>query len=307
MRPWRTTIVNLLTKRQKPPAPAIAYDHIPPQLRGQIVLLLRESLPYPHAVFDELDRLVTHEHPVPSFMPAVASRWGSRVVYAYECIAKGDLGECLDAIEIAFKLINRALRGENANYLAACGVRLFPDEAIADLNTRFREHGVGYQFSADQNQLVRVDSMFLHGGVVEPAMMLLDDRAFAGAAQEFAQAHAHHREGRDKEAVAASVKALESVAKSICKLRKWKHSDNATIKPLLDTLFKNGLVPPELDSHFAGLRTALESGLPTIGNRMARHGQGAEVREMPPHIASFALHLCATAIVFLVEAHKAMG
>src|SRR5262249_19172762 len=109
-----------------------------------------------------------------------------------------------------------------------------------------------------------------------------------------------------KDAVAWALKALESTAKAICDARGWSYDKNkATAKPLLDKLFEKGLVPPDLESNFSGLRSALESGLPTIANRMARHGQGSAVKDIDDHLVAFGMHLCAAAIVFLVEAHKA--
>jgi hypothetical protein len=76
-------------------------------------------------------------------------------------------------------------------------------------------------------------------------------------------------------------------------------------KPLLDLLFTKGLIPAELQTHFGSLRSALESGLPTISNRTSRHGQGPEPTEVPSYIVAYMLHLAASNIVFLVEAHKA--
>jgi hypothetical protein len=53
------------------------------------------------------------------------------------------------------------------------------------------------------------------------------------------------------------------------------------------------------------LRSTLESGVPTARNKLGGHGQGTEVVEVPEHIVSYALHLTASAIVFLAEAEKA--
>jgi len=94
--------------------------------------------------------------------------------------------------------------------------------------------------------------------------------------------------------------------KAICTSRKWKVPANATAKPLMDIIFGQGLVPKELESQFAALRSAMESGLPTLSNRTSRHGQGADPVSIPPHFAAYALHLCASNIVFLVQAHKSL-
>ena len=92
--------------------------------------------------------------------------------------------------------------------------------------------------------------------------------------------------------------------KTICDRRKWAYPANATAKPLLDVLYQNGLIPPELQSQFTALRSLLESGLPTLRNRTSGHGQGSEAREVPPHVAAYALHAAAANIVLLVEAFR---
>jgi hypothetical protein len=132
----------------------------------------------------------------------------------------------------------------------------------------------------------------------------LSESGFKGPADEFMRAFDHHRKGNNKEAIAEALKAFESTMKAICAARRWAHPPNATAKPLLDILFQNGLVPTELESHFAGLRSAMESGLPTVANRTSRHGQGATPLEIPSHFAAYALHLVASNIVFLVQCHK---
>lgn len=113
--------------------------------------------------------------------------------------------------------------------------------------------------------------------------------------------------GRDKEAVAEALKAFESTMKAICKSRGWSYPPNATAKPLIEIMFNKRLIPAELQAHFGGLRSAMESGLPTISNRTSRHGQGPDPRAIPPHFVAYALNLAASNIVFLLEAHKALN
>jgi len=95
--------------------------------------------------------------------------------------------------------------------------------------------------------------------------------------------------------------------KAICAKRGWLYDKSkATAKPLLDILLKNGLIPASMESHFTGLRVAMDSGLPTIRNTSSGHGQGPIPRELPEHVAAHALHLLAANIVFLIEADKAL-
>ncbi len=107
--------------------------------------------------------------------------------------------------------------------------------------------------------------------------------------------------------MAEALKAFESTMKAICSARKWAYPPNATAIPLIGLLLSKGLIPPDLEAHFGALRSAMESGLPTISNRTSRHGQGPEPRPIPPHFVAYALHLAASNILFLVEAHKAAG
>jgi hypothetical protein len=69
---------------------------------------------------------------------------------------------------------------------------------------------------------------------------------------------------------------------------------------------KNDLIPPLIQSHIGGVRAALESGIPTIRNRLSGHGQGPKIVDVPPHYASYMLHLAATTIQFMVESEKAL-
>ena len=61
-----------------------------------------------------------------------------------------------------------------------------------------------------------------------------------------------------------------------------------------------------LASHFSGLRSVLESGLPTVRNKQGGHGQGENPVVIPSYLAAYALHLAASNIVMLLEAHKAL-
>ena len=44
-------------------------------------------------------------------------------------------------------------------------------DTIEEMNQRFRENGVGYQYENDQ--IIRVDSEFIHAEAVKPALQLL--------------------------------------------------------------------------------------------------------------------------------------
>ncbi|EPO6927140.1 DUF7014 domain-containing protein [Escherichia coli] len=48
----------------------------------------------------------------------------------------------------------------------------------------------------------------------------------------------------------------------------------------------------------------LETGIPTIRNKNAGHGQGADIKEVPEELVSYMLHLTATNLLFLLKCEK---
>lgn len=210
--------------------------------------------------------------------------------------------EVLSLIELLFRAVEMQREGTSFWFDAPQQ----PHDAINELNHRFREHSVGYQFAG--GQIVQVDSEYLHSEVVKPAIFLLHSAQFEGALDEFMTAHSHYREGRYKEAIAAAGNAFESTMKTICDRRNWDYK-RETSSALMEVLFSNGLVPSELNSHFTSLRATLESGLPTVRNQAGHgaHGQGSDTTEVPDYLAAYCLHLAAANIVFLIEAHNAKG
>jgi hypothetical protein len=217
-------------------------------------------------------------------------------------LRQADTSGALDIIQLSFEVIESQVRNLHVYEKTAAQITRDPDSAIEVLNHRFREHSIGYQYV--EGMLVRLDSQFAHAEIVTPALSLLNAVGFDGPADEFLRAFDHYRHGRNKEAMSEALKSFESTMKAICAARGWTLPPVPTAQPLISTLFEKGLIPAKLASHFGGLRSALESGLPTISNDMSRHGQGPEPTSVPPHFVAYALHLLASNIVFLVEAHK---
>jgi hypothetical protein len=213
-----------------------------------------------------------------------------------------DTAGALDIIELSFRVIDRGIRELDPYQVHQAKIKQDTDSAIEELNGRFQEHGIGYQFVG--GILVRLDSQFAHAEVVKPALGLLNAAGFDGPADEFMRAFGHYRHGRNKEAVAEALKAFESTMKAICEGRKWSYPSTATAKQLMEVLFDHGLIPKILESHFTNLRVAMESGLPTLRNKTSGHGQGAAPVEIPAYFAGYALHLMASNMIFLVEAYK---
>jgi hypothetical protein len=174
------------------------------------------------------------------------------------------------------------------------------NKKISELNSRFKEHGVGYQF--ESNEIIRVDSEFLHTKSVKPALLLLRGDDYKGANDEFLSAHEHYRHSRYKECLVDLNKAFESTMKTICKKRGWTTTPKDNSSKLINICFQNSLLSSYLESEITALRTLLESGIPTIRNKNGGHGQGTDIVTVPAYIARYALNLTASTILFLIEA-----
>ena len=174
--------------------------------------------------------------------------------------------------------------------------------AVNELNHRFCEHGVGYQY--ESGQVIRVDSRYLHSEAVKPALTMLSDTMYKGANAEFLSAHEHYRAKKYKECLNDCLKAFESCLKAICEKRDWAYGAKDTANPLIDIVLKNGLIPEFMKSHISGLRSALEAGVPTLRNQLAGHGQGTREVPVPEHIAAHALHLTESNILLLAKAEE---
>lgn len=136
---------------------------------------------------------------------------------------------------------------------------------------------------------------------VKPTLAILREKIYRGANEEFLKAHEHYRHGRHKECLNEALKSFESVMKAICAKHKWTFDQNDTAKSLIDICLKNGLIPQYLQSQFSSLRSVLESGIPTVRNKLGGHGQGASITNVTEPMARYALNLTASNILFLAE------
>ena len=289
-------IFDIFSKRQKKlrgEMPDIyVYDDLPYPLRVQIVqvweAIIGNQWQYLHNAreardaYDSIVNTLRHEYGVFSLH---SKNQGTITELINFFLNEEDVEKALDAVELSFQVINRR-----------------SDDAIEELNERFKEHGVGYQFT--NGQIVRIDSEFIHAEVVKPALNLLGQQHYAGAQQEFLKAHEHYRKGNAKETLSECLKAFESVMKAICDKRGWAYSNNATAKPLIQACFDNGLIPPFWQSHYSSLRSLLESSVPTGRNKLGGHGQGTTPVSVPNHLVAYMLHMTASAIVFLAKADE---
>ncbi|MGD0127867.1 MAG: hypothetical protein ABSF46_21085 [Terriglobia bacterium] len=287
------------------------YDTLPQAFRGQVAHIWRDAIgPYAidrdlransNAFWQLMKETLCREKGIFS----LSSRVSNVAEQCLDYLMSADTEGALDIIELSLRVIDRHVREMHPYMRKDAKITQDPDSAIEELNRRFLEHAIGYQYM--NGIIIRLDSQYIHSEVVRPALSLLAQPGYKGPEEEFIRALDHYRHGRDKEAVAEALKAFESTMKAICKARGWSHQANATAQPLIEIMFSNGLIPAELQAHIGGLRSAMESGLPTISNRRSRHGQGPDPQPIPAHFVAYALNLAASNIVFLLEAHKALN
>ena len=308
-------VIDLFSTRQRrlrgEVADVYSYDSFPPALRVQIVHIWREGFgsttvegygitcPVLDA-FREINRILCKEFGVFHLTGRThEDAFTSAANYLIEC---DDIERALDVVELAFSYLNLMTHDKHFCYTSTAT----PDEAIGELNERFKQHAIGYCFEPTLHKIVRIDSQFAHSNVVKPALSVLAEKRFRAANEEFGKAHQHYREGRHQECIADCLKAFESTIKVMCATHKWPYNSGDTSNTLIKICFDHQLIPNYLESQFASLRALLESGVPTVRNKTSGHGQGERYAAIPTHLAAYALHLTASNIIFLSECERAL-
>ena len=305
-------IFNIYSKRQKLQRGEVPdvyqYDELPNSFRVQVVHILRDLLGDPlqsysptQEWFKGIHDILCREYGLLGLRGQDNSHDPQTDVFNFFLKAI-NTEQALDVIELSVRY-GEHVHGGDRN-LEFANTRMKPDAAIEELNARFREQGIGFQF--ESGSIVRVDSQVLHAEAVKPALYLLSERRFSAANQEFLKAHGHYRAGEYGDTLNECLKSFESTLKVICKHQRWPFKETDTAKTLLDAVFKNGLVPEYLQGKFAGLRSVLEGAIPTARSRESAHGAGEAPKRVPRHLASYVLHLTASSVLFLVEAEKVL-
>lgn len=300
------SVFELFSKRQKKLRGEVPdvyqYSEIPKKLRVQIIHIIdaalgREDNDAVDKLYEELHKIFCKEY---GKFSLGQSHENDRTAILNFFLNEKDCESCLDIIEIFFKAINIIVRESPHDFYSSTQK---PDDAIEELNIRFKEAAFGYQF--EQNEIIKVDSQFIHSEVVKPVLQLLGkDKDYQGSSAEFLAAHEHYRHQRYKECLNDCLKAFESVMKSIHQKHSWNFNKTDNSKKLVNSCLTNGLIPQYLQTQFCSISTLLESGAATIRNKEGGHGQGVEVKEVPEYLASYALHLTASNLLFLINCEE---
>lgn len=304
-------IFDLYSKREKRLrgefSDIYTYDQIPKALRNQIVHIIRDAVgdhkggplmrDLPEELYENNFDILCREYG--RFSLTGDSKQSKKGQVLSFFLQTDNVEETLDVIELFFVDIDDYIRKNFNRYASLSTVRLSPDEAISDLNERFKENGIGYSF--ESGRIIRIDSSYIHAEVAKPTLSLLHSDKFKGANEEYLKAHEHYRHGRNKECLTECLKAFESVMKSICIEKGWIFDQKDTAKKLIQICFDNGLIPTYVQGQFTSLKSLLESGIPTLRNKLGGHGQGQIPQKVGDEITRYGLNLTGTNIVFMIE------
>ncbi len=169
-------LFDLFSKRRKKErgdfSDVYQYEDIPNSLRVQVIHMLQEAFAREGKhftgdaieVIKEINSALCREYGV--FKLAGKYDEGFEELANF-VLQEQDYEKVLDVIELTFRFIDQSIR-DNSHYY---NQRIDVDALIDELNQRFKEAGVGYQY--ESAELIRVDSQFLHSEAVKPVLGLL--------------------------------------------------------------------------------------------------------------------------------------
>ncbi|WP_080057287.1 STM4504/CBY_0614 family protein [Spirosoma aerolatum] len=301
-------VYDLYSKRQKllreGPIDVFTYDEISQKLRMQIIFIIQDVVGEAEYsselesgdIYIWVHNTLCREYGLESLVGNYNLSYSDRIFLFFK--QESNVDRVIDVVELFFGLINGVIRDDD-DYSTNNKIKCSPDAAINELNCRLKESGVGYQFEG--NEIIRVDSTYVHSEIVKPVLGLLANSKFEGANEEYLKAHEHYRHNRNKECLTECLKAFESTMKIICKEKGWNYKETDTASTLINILFQNNLVPAFTQNQFTGLQNMLISGVPTIRNKTSGHGQGQTPIVVSDDMTRYGLNLTGSNIIFLVE------
>ena len=255
-------IFELFSKRQKKLSGLVSdvyrYDNISQNFRTQVILITKDTIGDEEksargcsTIYQEIYKTLCKEYGV--------FRLGRENLHSLSIfdffINSATDEQCLDIIDLIFSTISNLPGSYRFNVQR---VDQDSKDAVKELNYRFKEAGLGYQF--ESGELMRIDSQYIHAEVVKPALALLgQDPCYAGANDEFLSAHEHYRHQRYKECLVDCSKSFESLIKAIHDKHSWHYEKHYTASKLIASCLTNQLIPSYMQSQFSSFQSLLES------------------------------------------------
>ena len=287
-------------------ADVYVYDALPAFLRRQLALIftscfgpgLQNYGGNNESVWDFLANTMYRE--VESFEIKA-----SRISNHDKCLSyltnSTDVPGVLEFVELCCRLMEMRYAKMPEHQRALYGVTQDATDGLEEINVRFRQNLVGYQYISDE--IVRVDSEFMHSEVVKTALSLLQGPIFEDANNEFRKAHSYYLAGDIRDCNTAALRSMESALKAICHARDWPFDAGASVERLIVTVRQHNLFPDYLSGSFDQLIGAMKGGLPKVRDKQGGHAGAPQDAPVPEYIGGYALHLAASNIVLLTKAY----
>ncbi|GBQ79330.1 hypothetical protein AA14337_1420 [Acetobacter malorum DSM 14337] len=176
------------------------------------------------------------------------------------------------------------------------------EESISELNQRFIECGFGYQY--ESNKIIRIDNHLIHREVIIPTLSFLSNPLFHKSDADYRLAHEHYKNHNVKDCIIACGRSFESMMKAICDDKGWSYPAGVRASDLVTTLRNEGLFQDGADKGFNAFVAMLKTGVPDLRNAIGGHGEAPNTPEPILYMASYALHLTATNLLFLANSWK---
>lgn len=301
---------NLLSDRIKNASgePEVyVYDDLPAAFRTQVYYIIRDVIDpycdYGNNFWNTVHDMFTREKGLKKLghYEVGWQEYGKQNIEEY--LDHSSTMDILDFIDYVFNIFAKVLRNVKPEYHYDYDSIGMIDKSIKELNYRFKQHRLGYEFL--NGEIIRIDNTIIHKEVIKPALRLVYEEEFSGVDEEIRRAFEYRRNLDNKNAILEAGKAFESTMKTICDKKGYVYDKSKdTAQKLIKILESNNFYPAYMSSHLTNLRTTLETGLPVMRNKNAGHGQGSTVVIIPDEFAEYALNLAASNILFLIRIYR---
>jgi HEPN domain-containing protein len=233
---------------------------------------------YSRSFTQDLEADLLREHGWEHLMAYLKDKQGMQKVGVQDFIRSGAPHYIFDAIELFSHIIG------DTRY-----------DFQAAINKIFRDSRLPWLVS--DGVILQVDSECM-ADVLACASRLFKAAGFEGANQEFQEARSYFDSGDFKGAIHHANLALESTMKAVLGIEKEK--PGRLIRKMIDS----GIIPSYYDEFLENFEQMLRTvNIARNEEKGAGHGQGAEVAQIPSHLAELVLNFCGSLVVFLVNHH----
>lgn len=302
------SIFNTYSKRQKELPDVFTYDVIQDKLKTQIFHIWNDY--FKQGCFAKDLIFKTQK----SIFSTICKEEGVKILFSssfslnnpdyqvenyFETLR--DTNKIMDVIEITFhymQILETIASKQNYHFSIYYPFK----EAIKDLNKRFLENGVGYEYTGEQ--IIRIDNKLLHNEIVQNTLNLIGNPDYINVNEEFLKAHEHFRFSKYHECLNECLKAFESTMKIIISKNGWELKETATAKNLINVLIVNEFFKISEQSYLCAIKNLLEGQIPTIRNKNSGHGAGIVKIEIPSSLASYMIYITGATINYIIDLQK---